>query len=120
MAPVILIALLAMSSGVVCVTFRRLSTRHVGIAWWLVFGSLVLLGLVIGYRLGFDFEYHASRNLRLVSFPIPVCAFHFEHGNWVDFPSPDWFAYPAAFTNVVVVTALAVLPLLLVSMFRHR
>jgi len=117
---VIVLALLLVSGWMLFVTFRRLSTRHAGIAWWLAFCILVVVGVGIGYRLGFEFEYNVSRNLRVVSFPIPTCAFHFEHGKWVDFPSPDWFAYPAAFTNVIVVTAFAVLPLLLASLFQHR
>lgn len=117
---VILLALLLVSGWILCVTFRRLSTYHAGIAWWMAFCILVVVGVGVGYRLGFEFEYNISQDLRVVSFPIPTCAFHFENGKWVDFPSPEWFAYPAAFTNVVVVTAFAALPLLLVSMFRHR
>jgi hypothetical protein len=117
---VIVLALLLVSSWILFVTFRRLSTRRAGIAWWVAFCILVVVGVGIGYRLGFDFEYSLSPNLRVVSFPIPVCVFHFEDGQWVDFPSSDWFAYPAAFTNVIVVTAFAVLPLLLASLFLHR
>jgi len=117
---VIVLALLLVSGWILFVTFRRLSARRAGIGWWLAFCVLVIVGVGIGYRLGFDFEYNVSPNLRVVSFPIPVCAFHFEQGQWVDFPSPDWFAYPAAFTNLVVVTAFAVLPLLLASLFQHR
>ncbi len=116
----IVLALLLVSGWILFVTFWRLSTRHAGIAWWLAFCILVVVGVRVGYRLGFDFEYNISPNLRVVSFPIPVCTFHFEHGQWVDFPSPDWFAYPAVFTNLIVVTAFVVLPLLLASLFQHR
>jgi hypothetical protein len=117
---VVVLALLFVSGWILFVTFRRLSTRHAGIMWWVAFCILVVVGVGIGYRLGFQFEYNVSRNLRVVSFPIPTCAFHFEHGKWVDFPSPDWFAYPAAFTNVIVVTAFAALPLLVASLLLHR
>ena len=117
---VILIGLLLLSGWILFVTSSRLFTRHAGIAWWLVFGSLIILGMAIGCRLSYEFEYNVSQDLRVLGFPIPLCAFQLEDGMWVDFPSPDWFAYPAAFTNVVVVTAFAVLPALLASMFGHR
>ena len=120
MGIVIVLALLLVSGWILFVTFRRLSTRHARIAWWVEFCILLVVGVGIGYWLGFEFEYNVSRNLRVVSFPIPTCAFHCEQGKWVDFPSPDWFAYPAAFTNVIVVTAFAVLPLLLASLLLHR
>lgn len=115
---VIVIGLFSLSGWVLFVTFRRLSTGHAGLAWWLALGNLAVAGAVIGYWLAFDFEYDLSPNLRLVSFPIPVCIFHFEDGKWVDFPSPNWLAYPTAFTNVVAVTAFVVLPLLLASRFQ--
>ena len=77
---VIVLALLLVSGSILFVTFRRLSARRAGIARWLAFCVLVVVGVGIGYRLGFDFEYNVSPNLRVVGFPIPVCAFHFEHG----------------------------------------
>lgn len=117
---VIVLALFVLGGWILFVTFWRFFTLHARTAWWLALCAFLIVGVMIGYRLGFEFEYNISRHLRVVSFPIPTCAFHFEHGKWVDFPSPDWFAYPAAFTNVVVVTAFVVLPLLLASMFRHR
>ncbi|MCR4415030.1 MAG: hypothetical protein NUV77_21635 [Thermoguttaceae bacterium] len=120
MGVIVILALLLVSGWILFVTFRRLCARRAGIGWWLSFCILVVIGATIGYRLAFDFEYNVSPNLRVVSFPVPVCAFHFEHGHWVDFPSPNWFAYPAAFTNVIVATAFAVLPLLVASLFQQR
>lgn len=117
---VIVIALLALGTWILIATFRRLFSHKVGIAWWVGFCGLVVFGAIIGHWLAFDFEYSVSPQLRVVSFPIPVCAFHLEHGQWVDFPSPNYFAYPAAFTNVVTVTAFAVLPLLVASMSLHQ
>jgi hypothetical protein len=96
---VFVFALLIVSGWMLFVTFRRLSTQHAGTAWWVAFCIVIVFGVGIGYHLAFEFEYNVSRNLRVVSFPIPTCAFRFEHGRWVDYPSPNWFAYPAAFTN---------------------
>ncbi len=116
----ILIALLALSGWILFAAFQRLSSHGAGITWWMLFCSLIVFGVVIGHRLAFDFEYNVSPNLRIVSFPIPVCAFHLERGDWVGFPSPNYIAYPALFTNVVAVTAFAVLPLLVASLLLHR
>lgn len=120
MGLVIIFALLLGSGWILVVIFPRLPARRAEIAWWVAFCILVVVGVGIGHPLGFDFEHSVSPNLRVVSFPIAVSFFHFENGHWVDFLSPDWLAYPAAFTNLVVVTAFAVLPLLLASLFRYR
>jgi hypothetical protein len=117
---VVVIALLSLSSWILITTFRRLYSKPVGIVWWLVFCGLAVSGVVIGYYMAFDFEYKVSAHMQFVSFPIPVCFFHFENGQWVDFPTPDFFAYPAAFTNVVTVTAFAVLPVLVASILFRR
>ncbi len=110
MGVVIVLTLLLVNGWILFVTFRRLFTRRVGITWWLVLCILVVAGANLGYQLGFEFEYNISPDLRIVSFPVPTCAFHLEHGRWVDFPTPDWFAYFAAFTDLVMATTFTVLP----------
>ncbi len=117
---VVIVGVFALSSWILFATLRRLVSQHVGIRYWLTFGGLVAIGVAAGYWLAFHFEYAVSTQARLGSFPIPVCVFHLEYGQWVDFPSPEFFAYPAAFTNVVAVTAFAVLPMLAVSMLRYQ
>jgi cytochrome bd-type quinol oxidase subunit 2 len=116
----IIIALLALSSWMLFVTVRRLRRRHASQAWWLAFFGFAIVGVVLGYWLAFHFEYQASSQLRFFSFPIPVNFFHLEDGQWVDFPTPLVFGYPAMFTNIVAITAFAVLPVLVASLFSHR
>jgi hypothetical protein len=117
---IIVLALLLASGWILFVAFRRLAARRAGIGWWLALCILLGVGAGIGYRLGFDFEYSVSPNLRIVGVPIPVGFFHFEDGHWIDFPPPKEFAYFAALTNFLIMTALAVLPLLLASLLHHR
>jgi len=57
---------------------------------------------------------------RIGSFPIPVVFFHLEDGDWVDFPVPEFQAWAAALANVISITALATLPLWLISWRQHR
>src|ERR1039457_2699178 len=111
----IIIALLALSSWMLFATVERLRQRHASQAWWLAFYGFAIVGAVLGYWLAFHFEYQASSQLRFFSFPIPVNFFHLEDGQWVDFPTPLVFGYPAMFTNIVAITAFAVLPVLVAS-----
>ena|ERR1051326_634492 len=120
MGLVIVIAVLALSCWLLFATFRRLRRRHAGRSWWFVFGSLALVGVVLGYRLAFHCEYQVSPTMRFVSFPIPLCFFHLEDGQWVDFPTPEYVGYPGLVTNIVAVTALAVFPVFVASLFSHR
>lgn len=116
----IVITLLALSSWMLFVTFRRLRRRHASQVWWLAFWGLAMVGVALGYWLAFHFEYQVSSRMRLLSFPIPVVFFHFEDGQWVDFPTELAFGYPALFTNIVTVTAFGVLPVQVESLFCHR
>jgi hypothetical protein len=114
------IALLSIGTWIILGTARRLLARKAGPFWW---GGLLLLaaiGLTGGYWAAFCFEYDVTSTLRLVSFPIPVCVFRLEGEQWVDYPAPGFFAYPAAWTNVIALTAIAILPELLASLLWHR
>jgi len=116
----IIIAVLVLSCWLLVATFRRLRRRHAGRSWWFAFGGLVITGVALGYWLAFYAEYQVSPTFRFFSFPIPLCFFHLENGQWVDFPTPEFVRYPGIATNIVAVTALVVLPVLVASLFRHR
>ena len=62
----------------------------------------------------------SSVGVRIGSFPIPVVFFHLEDGQWVDFPVPGFQAWSAVLTNIVTITALATVPLWLLSWRQHR
>jgi hypothetical protein len=111
---------LAVSGWILLATLHRFKRLHVRPAWWLAFASLALVGSAFGYWLAFRFEYHVSPEMRVCSFPIPVCFFHFEDGQWVDFPTTPWFGYSAMFANAISVCALAVLPVFFASFLVNR
>lgn len=114
------IIFLAASSWALVALIRRLHRKHASTVWWVAFGALVFVGIAAGILCAFYFEYHLGADLRVGSFPLPVVFFHLEEGQWVDFPVPQFQAWSAAFTNVITITALATLPLWLLSWRQHR
>ncbi|HEX7469821.1 MAG TPA: hypothetical protein VF437_03670 [Verrucomicrobiae bacterium] len=114
------IVLFALSSWALIALFLRLRRQHTSTGWWVAFGVLIACGVALGIWCAFYCEYHVGTRYRIGSFPIPVVFFHLENGDWVDFPVPEFQAWSAAFTNVITITALATLPLWLVSWRQHR
>jgi amino acid transporter len=115
-----IIVVLAMSGWSLVALFRRLRRQRTRLGRWLVFGVLVACGVVVGIWCAFSVEYHVGSRCRIASFPIPVVFFHLENGDWVDFPVPKFQAWAAMFANVITITALATLPLWLVSWRQNR
>ena len=99
---------------------RRLRRAHAGRQWWVSLIVLTVIGIAVGIWFAFHFEYHLGARYRIGSFPIPVVFFHLEDGQWVDFPVPEFQAWAAVFTNIITITALATLPVWLLSWRRHR
>ncbi len=120
MGSFIVIAFLAPSSWTLIALVRRLRRERVSTAWWLTFSALATVGLTLGVWCAFHVEYHLGSRYRIASFPIPIVFFHLEGGQWVDFPVPEFQAWAAVFTNVITITALATLPVWLVSWRQHR
>ncbi len=116
----IVIVFLALSSWVLVALFQRLRRHHVTAGRWLAFGVLVACGIAVGIWCAFYAEYHVGSRYRIGSFPIPIVFFHLEDGQWVDFPVPEFQMWAAVFTNVITITALATLPVWLVSWRQHR
>jgi hypothetical protein len=119
MGILIVILFLALSVWALVALFRRLRRQHASGGLWFAFSALVLCGIAVGIWCAFYCEYHLGTRFRIGSFPIPVVFFHFEDGQWVDFPVPAFQAWLAVVANIITITALATLPVWLVSR-RHQ
>jgi hypothetical protein len=84
-----------------------------------MFSALVACGVAVGVWCAFYCEYHLGAQFRISSFPIPVVFFRLEDGQWVDFPVPAVQTWMTVVTNIITITALATLPVWLVSR-RHQ
>lgn len=98
----------------------RLRRERARIWLWLAFSVLLTCGIAVGIWCGFYCEYHVGKQYRIGSFPIPVVFFHLEDGHWVDFPVPAFQAWLSAITDVICITALAAVPVWLVSWRQHK
>ncbi len=116
----IVIIFLALSCWELVALLQRLRLQRATPGLWIAFGVLVACGLAVGIWCAFHVEYHLGSRFRFGGFPIPVVIFHLEDGRWIDFPVPEFQAWAAAFTNVITMTALATLPLWLVSWRQQR
>jgi hypothetical protein len=87
---------------------------------WLAFSFLAACGIAAGIWCAFYVEYHIGSRYRIGGFPIPIVFFHLEDGQWVDFPVPTFQLWATVFTNIIAITALATLPVWLVSLGQHR
>jgi len=113
------ILFLVASSLTIVSLVRRFRCKRVSTTWWVAFGILVVIGVVAGIWVAFHFEYPLGARYRVGSFPLPVVFFHLEDGQWVDFPVPAFQAWASALTNVITITALATIPLWLLSWRQH-
>jgi hypothetical protein len=111
MAALIITLFLGLSGWILTALFRRLRRYHVTLGSWVMAGLLGVCGLAVGMWCAFYCEYHMGSDFRIGSFPIPVAFFHFEDGQWVDFPVPKVQAWFTAFTTVITIIAIATLPL---------
>ena len=119
MGLLIVTALLALSSWCVVTTLRHLRRVRLPRPYCLAFAGLSVVGIATGYWLAFEFQYQLSPTLRIVSFPLPLAAFHLEHGQWVDFVTPPHVMYPGLLANALSLLALALLPLLITIRRKH-
>jgi hypothetical protein len=55
-------------------------------------------------------KYKWGSEMRVIGFPVPVCFFHLENGNWVDFLPPAAMQYPGCAANFLSGLAAPLLP----------
>jgi len=115
----VIVLLLLGSSGVIA-TLRRLLRKRAARGWWFAFAGLAVVGLVAGCWLAFSFEYQVSPRTRFASFPMPLAFFRLEDGHWVDYVTPPHVMYLGLAANIIVILAVALLPLLLAPIASNR
>jgi hypothetical protein len=116
----LVVVFLALSGWSIISLFRRLHRQHVGASWWVVLAVLVASGTALGVWCALYCEYQIGTRFRIASFPIPGVFFHFEDGQWVDFPVSEFQAHATVFTNVVTMIALTTSPLWLLLSRQRR
>jgi hypothetical protein len=100
-------------------TIRKLIDAHKTNLWLAGF-LLTVIGLTIGHLLA-NQEYHAGSSMRIAGIPMPLVFFHFENGQWVDFPLPAYVGWPGYVTNILFWIAICLLPLRLrASVAKHK
>jgi hypothetical protein len=120
MGILIVILFFTLSAWALVALFRRLRRQQASRVLWFALSVLVACGIAVGVWCAFSCEYQVGAHFRVGSFPIPIVFFHFEDGQWVDFPVPEFQACSAVITNIVTITALATLPIWLVSWRQRR
>src|SRR5205085_9222483 len=107
MGILLVFVLLGLSGWALVGLVKRLRRQHASVGSWIAFGILSGCGLALGIWSAFFCEYRMGSRYRIGGFPIPVVFFHWENGDWVDFPLPELQAWLAAFGNIVSIVALA-------------
>jgi hypothetical protein len=101
----------AITLAVIIGVFRRLRLAHTGRRWWLLFGANCLIGLGIGYGLGFHVACHPNAATKIHGAPIPTTISRLQEGQWTPSPLPSLLRELAITVNVLSGVALALLPL---------
>ncbi len=77
---------------------------------WPRLAGAAALGVALGVWLALFVEYHWGAGTRVIGFPVPVCFFHLEDGNWVDFIPPAAMQYLGWTANFLSGLAAPILP----------
>jgi hypothetical protein len=77
---------------------------------WPRLAGIVGLGVALGVWLARFVEYKWGAKMRVIGFPVPVCFFHLEDGNWVDFIPPPAIQYLGWAANLLSGLAAPFLP----------
>ena len=109
MGILIVLAIASMCAWAI-ISMTRLLIRAKQRKLWLAASLLAGVGLALGWFLA-NLEYHAGSNMRIVGIPMPLVFFHFEDGQWVDFPLPSYVMWPGFITNITTGIAVCLLPL---------
>jgi hypothetical protein len=107
---IIIVSLVLVASGWMIISTTRKLAGARNKKLWAIGITLTVLGIVMGCILSVQ-EYQAGTTMRVVGIPMPLGFFHFENGQWLDFPLPAYVLWPAYFANVIFWMAICLLPL---------
>ena len=77
---------------------------------WPRLAAAASLGAALGVWLSLFVEYKWGSEIRVIGFPVPVCFFVLEDGNWVDFIPPVAMQYLGWAANFLSGLAAPLLP----------
>jgi len=77
---------------------------------WLRLAGAASLGVALAIWLSLFVEYKWGSTIRVIGFPVPVCFFHLEDGNWVDFIPPAAMQYLGWAANFLSGLAAPIIP----------
>jgi hypothetical protein len=78
-------------------------------AWTRLTGAAAI-GAALGVWLSSFVEYKWGAEIRVAGFPIPVCFFHLENGEWVDFPLPTAMIFLGSIANFLSGLVVPLIP----------
>lgn len=110
MGILIFIALFCVLGWIAFCTIRAFRRDHVGTAWWIFLGLLLLVGIATGIWAGFMLEYYVSPTLRFAGFPFPMAIFQLESGTWVDYVHETFIMILIGLADVMLITLCSVIP----------
>jgi len=77
---------------------------------WPRLAAAAVIGLALGVWLSFFLEYKWGSAMRVTGLPVPVCFFHLEDGNWVDYPLPKAMQWAGCAVNFLTGLAAPFMP----------
>jgi len=77
---------------------------------WPRLAGAAALGLALAVWLAFYVQYQWGSELRVIGLPVPVCFFHLEDGQWVDFVPPAPMQWAGCAVNFLTGLAAPFIP----------
>jgi hypothetical protein len=77
---------------------------------WPRLAGAAALGAALGVWLALFVQYKWGSEIRVIGFPVPVCFFHLEDGNWVDYLMPTAMQWLGAAANFLSGLAVPLIP----------
>jgi hypothetical protein len=77
---------------------------------WPRLAGAAIIGLALGVWLALFVQYKWGSTVRVIGFPVPVCFFHLEDGQWVDYITPPAMQWAGWAANILTGVAAPFIP----------